>query len=343
MRLPSVEMMMAPSILASSDSRCGLYGASTRKPPEQIASTSGRRRARAARPALARTTRSMPSRSGVPGATRGQGVAHLVVGAAVPVGHPSILGGRAALDRSDPDAALRCRRRPAPRRRCCTRTSSMPSHGGDDAGTMARRKPMRAASPRRRRAWATWRTSPPRPISPITTIAGADRLVGDRAGHGHRHAEVDARLDEPHAADGRRVDVLVAHAQPGPPLEHGQQQRQPATVEALGVAPRRHARWDRDGQRLDLDEQRALALHRRHDDRAGDAGAPIGEEQLRRVGHARQAGARHLEQPELVGRAEAVLDGPQQAQGVVALALERQHGVDDVLEQARARPARRPW
>ena len=54
----------------------------------------------------------------------------------------------------------------------CTRTTSMPSHGGDDAGTMARRNPMRAASPRRRRAWLTWRTSPPRPISPITTTPG---------------------------------------------------------------------------------------------------------------------------------------------------------------------------
>ena len=52
-------------------------------------------------------------------------------------------------------------------------------------------------------------------------------------------AEVDARLDEPHAADGRGVDVLVADAQPGPPLEHGEQQRQAAAVEALGVAPRR--------------------------------------------------------------------------------------------------------
>ena len=69
MRLPSVEMMIAPSILASSDSRCGLYGASTRKPPEQIASTSGPSSTTSSAPALARTTRSMPSRSGVPGAT----------------------------------------------------------------------------------------------------------------------------------------------------------------------------------------------------------------------------------------------------------------------------------
>ena len=40
----------------------------------------------------------------------------------------------------------------------------------------------------------------------------------------------------------------------------------------------------------------------------------------------------HLEQAELVGGAEAVLDGPQQAQGVVAVALEGEHGVDHVLE-----------
>ena len=68
MRVPSVEMMMAPSILASSDRRCGLYGASTRKPPEQMASTSGPSSITSSAPALARTTRSMPSRSGVPGA-----------------------------------------------------------------------------------------------------------------------------------------------------------------------------------------------------------------------------------------------------------------------------------
>ena len=193
---------------------------------------------------------------------------------------------------------------------------------------------MRAASSRRRRAWLTWRTSPAEADLADHDHAGADRLVGGGAGHGHRHAEVDARLDEPHAADRGRVDVLGADAQPGPALEHGEQQRQAAAVEALGVAPGRRAGRDRDGQRLDLDEQRALALHRRHDDRSGDARPPIGEEQLRRIGHAREPGARHLEQAELVGRAEAVLHRPQQAQGVVALALERQHGVDDVLEQA---------
>ena len=55
------------------------------------------------------------------------------------------------------------------------------------------------------------------------------------------------------------------------------------------------------------------------------------------VGHAGQARLGHLEQAELVGGAEAVLDRAQQAQRVVAVALEREHGVDQVLEHPRAR------
>ena len=50
MRLASAARMMAPSILASSDSRCGLNSASSRKPPEQIRAPRGRRRPRSAPP-----------------------------------------------------------------------------------------------------------------------------------------------------------------------------------------------------------------------------------------------------------------------------------------------------
>ena len=47
-------------------------------------------------------------------------------------------------------------------------------------------------------------------------------------------------------------------------------------------------------------------------------------------------GAGHLEHAELVRRAEAVLDRAQDAVGVVAVALELEHAVDEVLEHARA-------
>ena len=73
---------------------------------------------------------------------------------------------------------------------------------------------------------------------------------------------------------------------------------------------------------------------RGHHDRARDAEAPVGQEHAAGVGHALEALLRHLEQAELLGGPEAVLHHPQQAQGVVAVALERQDGVDHVLEHA---------
>jgi hypothetical protein len=49
----------------------------------------------------------------------------------------------------------------------------------------------------------------------------------------------------------------------------------------------------------------------------------------------------HLEDPDLVGGAEAVLHRPQHAIRVVLLALEVEHGVHQVLEHAR--PGQRPF
>ena len=63
----------------------------------------------------------------------------------------------------------------------------------------------------------------------------------------------------------------------------------------------------------------------------------------RRIGHLAQPVGGHLEDADLVGRAEAVLARAQQAQTAEALALERQHHIDDVLERLAARPACRPW
>ena len=88
---------------------------------------------------------------------------------------------------------------------------------------------------------------------------------------------------------------MLAHRQPGPSLEHGQQQRQPARVEPLCAAPRWRTGVDLVGQRLHLDEQRSVAFERGCDCRAGDTGAPVGEEQAAGVGHADQATLDHLE------------------------------------------------
>ena len=69
MRLASEARMMAPSILASSDRRCGLKAASSRKPPEQMFRTSGPSPTTMRAPILDCRMRSSPSRRGLPGAT----------------------------------------------------------------------------------------------------------------------------------------------------------------------------------------------------------------------------------------------------------------------------------
>ena len=89
-------------------------------------------------------------------------------------------------------------------------------------------------------------------------------------------------------------------------------------------------------ERLDLDEERPRALDAGEDRRAGDAAVALGEEERRGVGDLGEAGAGHLEDADLVGRAEAVLDRAQDAELVAALALEVEHGVDHVLDDARA-------
>ena len=61
--------MIAPSILASSESRCGVNSASRRNPPEQMLSTAGSSPTTISAPIFAWRMRSMPSRNGVPGAT----------------------------------------------------------------------------------------------------------------------------------------------------------------------------------------------------------------------------------------------------------------------------------
>ena len=64
---------------------------------------------------------------------------------------------------------------------------------------------------------------------------------------------------------------------------------------------------------------------------------PFREEERRRVGDVAEAPVGHLEHADLVGRAEAVLDGAQDAELVTALAFEVEHRVDHVLENTRPR------
>ena len=122
--------------------------------------------------------------------------------------------------------------------------------------------------------------------------------------------------------------------------EHGEQQREAVAVEAAREPPRHRELAGRD-ERLHVDRQRARALHGDERARAGpvEIGAVV---QPARVRDRHQAAIAHLEQPDLVGRAEAVLLRAQYPQRAQRIALEHQHDVHEVLEHARARRRRLP-
>ncbi len=105
-----------------------------------------------------------------------------------------------------------------------------------------------------------------------------------------------------------------------------------------GADPARHGQVGLRHERLDLEQKRPRALERARDGRANLAVALA--EDRRGIGHSLQAGAGHLEHAELVRRAEAVLRGAQDAVRVVAVALELEDAIDEVLQDAR--PGDRP-
>ena len=169
-----------------------------------------------------------------------------------------------------------------------------------------------------------------------------DRPVARRGGQGEGDRKVERRLGDRQPAGQVRVDVVAAEGDPGPPAEDRDEQAEPVRIEAAGLA-RWRAVAGRADEGLDLDEQRPAALERRGDDAAGRGPSVIGEERARRICDLEQPGLGHLEDADLVGRAEAVLRRSHQAQGGVALTLEVHDGIDQVLEGLRARRSSRPW
>ena len=117
--------------------------------------------------------------------------------------------------------------------------------------------------------------------------------------------------------------------------EHGEEQQHALRVGTVH-RPSRQPEARRRHERLDFDEKRPRALDGRDDDAAGDTAAALLEKDLRRIGDLAQPRLRHLENADLVRGSEAVLRGAEDPKGMEPLALEVQHRVDDVLENARA-------
>ena len=130
----------------------------------------------------------------------------------------------------------------------------------------------------------------------------------------------------------RRPRSPSAHARV--PTEHGDDHREPLRIDA-GADAARHREIGRQRRAPGSRAGAAACPRARSATAAPTSPASRRAEELRRVGHADEAGGGHLEDAELVRRAEAVLRRAQDAVLVVAVALELEDAVDEVLEHAR--------
>ncbi len=219
--------------------------------------------------------------------------------------------------------------------------SALPTVGQALARRQRRRsRPNLRASASRRSGWATWRSSPVRPISPK---AASGRLA------------VTAERDAPFAADA--IASAIARSAPGsstrtPPAttrrrrrvpiddagvarQHRQHERQAVAVDAVGHPSRRHqlGRARRaPGPRPAAD---ASPPSRRGSTEPGLPRVASATKRAEASSTSTRPVVAHLEDADLVGRPEAVLQRAQRPVGALALALEREHAVDEVLEHAR--------
>ena len=94
-------------------------------------------------------------------------------------------------------------------------------------------------------------------------------------------------------------------------------------------------------QRLELDQERTVAIEHRHDRRTRRPDLAIGEKHAAGIGNRFETASGHVEDAGFARGPEPMLGRAQEAESLVAVALERQHGVDKVFERVRG-PANVP-
>src|ERR1700730_10756447 len=164
--------------------------------------------------------------------------------------------------------------------------------------------------------------------------AGPRRPVAFVGRDRQRAGQVSGRLGQAPTARGVDENVVPAEVEVGAPLEHGDQHVEPVEVDAVD-RPARRAEPTGRGQALQLDEKRPAALERDVDDIAHLAQRAVLQERTAGVADFVHPAVAHLEDTDLVGGTKTVLLAAQDAEAVVPLPLEVEHGVDDVLEHAR--------
>ena len=159
----------------------------------------------------------------------------------------------------------------------------------------------------------------------LAPVGGDDR---------QRDREVGARLVDPDAAGDVDEDVGARQAGPAVAREHGEDHRQAVAVDPVRDAARRH---DLGRARPAPGPRPAAGACPPSSRGRTEPGAArrLADEARRRILDLDQAAGAHLEDADLAGRAEAVLERAQRAEAALALALEEEHAVDQVLEHAR--------
>src|SRR6266550_1112992 len=188
-----------------------------------------------------------------------------------------------------------------------------------------------------------------RPHPTGETDLAKDDGIGGEGGLGQgrhercRDREIGGRLNDAQPAGDIQVDVVGADRETATRVEHRREHCQARRVPADHGATRgAEQRWS--DERLHLDQERPGALDAGEHRSASGATArlrigrvvAVSKEQCRGVRHLDEAAIAHLEDADLIGRAKAVFYGAQDAELVTAFAFEIEHGVDHVLEDARA-------
>ena len=160
-------------------------------------------------------------------------------------------------------------------------------------------------------------------VTPRTALATASATARSAPGSSTRTPPATLTNTSARA----RADARVA-------AEHGEHERQPVAVDPVGT---RRGGTSSDG---DTSAWTSTSSGREPSIAASTTlpGARVASPTKRADASCDldQAAGAHLEHADVVGRAEAVLQRPQRAVGALALALELQHAVDQVLEHPRA-------
>ena len=108
------------------------------------------------------------------------------------------------------------------------------------------------------------------------------RLARQRRRNSQRQCGISTGVEHPRSTDRKGVNVIGADLETATAFEYGKQHGEPARVDPLGGTAR-IAETRLGDQRLNLDEEWAVAIDGGHDSRAADAGHSVGQKKPTRV------------------------------------------------------------